>query len=314
MKYPILMGASIVKSGNMYKRYFIVTAIAIMLSTVTCYAAHPILKAEGVQKFKLGFSYDKIAASSWVASGSAAAGIIVAYDAFEHKMNVYNLAGKKLCKFGETGMLPGQFIEPTGISIDDKGNIYIADQRIPRIRVYNSKGQMVRELTPSNGVIGWHDIAVINSIIVVTPDVYSAMNNNAGVYVMENNTVRRMCTKCTGKVAIEGDSGNVVMLRQYKVNDTAMSVMSLWGRQLGRYNYDDNWIRSDIATYKQWIFVTNSGQKLVEIYDLKAQYQGVLYDGKVTGQIPIATIPINDKVYIVHHSGDVYIYSIKIDN
>jgi len=301
------------RGGNMYKRYFMVTAIAIMLSTITCYASRPILQTGGVQKFNLGFSYDKISASSWVASGSAAAGIIVAYDASKHKVNVYDLVGKKISKFGETGMLPGQFIAPTGISIDDKGNIYIADQRIPRIRVYNSKGQMVKELAPSNEVLGWQDIAIVNNIIVVTPDIYSAMNNNAGVYVMENNTVHRMCTSCTGKVAIEGASGNVVMLRQYKVNDTTMSIMLRSGRQLGRFDYSNNWIRSDISTYKQWIFVTNAGQKLVEIYDQNAQYQGVLYDGRVTGQIPIAAIPINDKLYIVHHSGDVYIYSIKID-
>lgn len=43
------------------------------------------------------------------------------------------------CMFGSRGKSPGQFRDPTGIEIDNAGNMVVVDSRNHRLQVINSK-------------------------------------------------------------------------------------------------------------------------------------------------------------------------------
>lgn len=50
-------------------------------------------------------------------------------------MFVSNLDGDELYTFGVRGDAPGQFVEPSGVSVDVFGNVLIADSKNDRLQV-----------------------------------------------------------------------------------------------------------------------------------------------------------------------------------
>ena len=47
------------------------------------------------------------------------------------------------CMFGSRGKSPGQFRDPTGIEIDNAGNMVVVDSRNHRLQVFNSEAEFV---------------------------------------------------------------------------------------------------------------------------------------------------------------------------
>lgn len=54
-----------------------------------------------------------------------------------HRMCVYNSEGQRLTRFGaaEEGEEPGQFIDPHGVAVDSRGDVYVAEVSQHRMRV-----------------------------------------------------------------------------------------------------------------------------------------------------------------------------------
>ena len=83
------------------------------------------------------------------------AGNIYITDGNNNRVCVFNKYGRFQFAFGEEGRAflppgekltwkPGRFWMPYGIDIDDKGNIYVADNLNNRIQVFTSKGKFLR--------------------------------------------------------------------------------------------------------------------------------------------------------------------------
>ncbi|MBS1859009.1 MAG: 6-bladed beta-propeller, partial [Acidobacteria bacterium] len=57
-------------------------------------------------------------------------------DALFETVQVFDPQGRLLYYFGSGGVKPGQFQLPSGISIDDRNIIYIADSMNHRVQVF----------------------------------------------------------------------------------------------------------------------------------------------------------------------------------
>jgi len=66
-------------------------------------------------------------------------------DKDNHRINVFQLDGSFLHSWGEGGSGPGQFQQPTGISISPDNFIYVVDRMNYRIQVFQPNGKFVRE-------------------------------------------------------------------------------------------------------------------------------------------------------------------------
>jgi hypothetical protein len=58
----------------------------------------------------------------------------------------YDKNGDWVKSFGEPGAGPGQFNTPHSIASDAQGNIYVADRGNSRIQVFNSNGNLLRQI------------------------------------------------------------------------------------------------------------------------------------------------------------------------
>lgn len=65
-------------------------------------------------------------------------------DTNNKRVQVFDLGGNPLFKFGQEGEGPGKFKFPYGIAGDSKGNVYIADLYNGCISVHDSKGKFIR--------------------------------------------------------------------------------------------------------------------------------------------------------------------------
>jgi len=58
----------------------------------------------------------------------------------------FSATGKYLFEWGRPGNKPGEFNTPHAITLDDKGNVYVADRENNRIQVFDSSGTFIKEL------------------------------------------------------------------------------------------------------------------------------------------------------------------------
>jgi len=58
----------------------------------------------------------------------------------------FSPSGKYLFEWGASGNKQGEFDIPHGITLDDKGNVYVADRQNNRIQVFDSNGAFLKEL------------------------------------------------------------------------------------------------------------------------------------------------------------------------
>jgi len=65
-------------------------------------------------------------------------------DAKSHNIQVFDLGGTPVFKFGEQGAGPGKFQFPYGICGDGQGNVYVADLYNGSISVHDTKGKFIK--------------------------------------------------------------------------------------------------------------------------------------------------------------------------
>lgn len=64
----------------------------------------------------------------------------------EHRILVFDKAGKLKFQFGEAGHNQGELSFPNGVSVSPDGNIFVTDSNNARVQEFNSKGKFLRIL------------------------------------------------------------------------------------------------------------------------------------------------------------------------
>lgn len=62
----------------------------------------------------------------------------------------FSAVGKYLFEWGKKGSKEGEFHIPHGISLDDKGNVYVADRENNRIQVFDPEGKFIKQFSDNS--------------------------------------------------------------------------------------------------------------------------------------------------------------------
>ncbi len=75
----------------------------------------------------------------------------------------FSSSGKYLFQWGTYGNKAGEFDIPHGITLDNKGNVYVADRENNRIQVFDSTGIFLKELKNNHSVAQLPSLSIDNS-------------------------------------------------------------------------------------------------------------------------------------------------------
>lgn len=87
--------------------------------------------------------------NAWIIAVDSQENILI-LDSGNKRIQKFNLKGKYLRTIGKKGIGPGEFSNPTNMSIDSRDNIYVYDSR--RIKIFNENGQYQREIIFKNDI------------------------------------------------------------------------------------------------------------------------------------------------------------------
>ncbi|MEK6747976.1 MAG: 6-bladed beta-propeller [Pseudomonadota bacterium] len=89
---------------------------------------------------------------------AANAGLVVVTDTLAGRVQVFDLARRKVFAIGWRG--DGQLLKPSGVAVTDDGTIYVSDLGQRVVWVYDRMGHYVRELGRNAGLVRPVDVAV----------------------------------------------------------------------------------------------------------------------------------------------------------
>jgi DNA-binding beta-propeller fold protein YncE len=76
----------------------------------------------------------------------------------KHTIKIFNMAGDLIGTLGrERGEAPGQFLFPTYLALDDKGNLYVTDTLNSRVQVFDADGKYVKTVGQRGSAWGMFD-------------------------------------------------------------------------------------------------------------------------------------------------------------
>ncbi|OLS37843.1 6-bladed beta-propeller [Bacillus sp. MRMR6] len=92
-------------------------------------------------------------------------------DTNNKRVQVFDLAGTSIFKFGKEGEGEGEFKFPYGIAGDEKGNVYVADLYNGNISIFDSKGKFIeyfKEMEETKAIKAPGAIRIVEEKIYVT--------------------------------------------------------------------------------------------------------------------------------------------------
>lgn len=63
-------------------------------------------------------------------------------DTGNFRIQIFDLEGKFLKKFGATGDSPGQFARPKGVAVDSEGHVYVVDAAFDNFQIFDDEGRL----------------------------------------------------------------------------------------------------------------------------------------------------------------------------
>ncbi len=212
---------------------------------------------------------------------------------------------------GARGEGPGEYSEPRGIAIDNKGNIYVADFRNYRIQKFDKEGVFLKSWGEEGDYLGhFKDLCGV------------AANGNGRVYVADTFNHRIQVFDGDGKLLFHIKSGlfaprGIAVGRKGRiwVADSGNSVVKVFskdgqmlkaigGKGSGRGEFSaPNGLAVDS---KGRVYVVDTGNQRVQILDEKGNY---LNDFKVDGLLsgvfnePYIDVDLNGDIYLTDPRG-----------
>ncbi|MEW6229853.1 MAG: hypothetical protein AB1700_17465 [Bacillota bacterium] len=271
-------------------------------------------------EFNLGFGFDPRDPACWVAAGNETARLLVAYDSQQHQLRFYSLEdpiGTQVSAFGGAGMVPGQFMRPVGLAMDDEGNVWVADEQVPILRKYTPHGELLEESETVANIKGWQDVAILpDGRVVSTAAIWSDLSG-PGLFVLGAERLpARLRADCLGPVASDED-GNIYVLdhvfRSGRAPKQYLLGLDTEGRTRFERRFNDSWLRPDIVYWpsQELLLIVNSGSSIIEATSLDGQTAEVILNLEAEASPPMAVVPMGDELLVIFCDGKALVYELE---
>jgi len=190
-----------------------------------------------IQVFKPSGEMRRIIDSSGIPRGLAIdTKHLFAVDALAHVVDIYDLEGKQLVKFGTQGFGPGQFNYPADVALDTNGRIYVSDRENNQVQVWGWPIAAIPTVVTPSTPWGWAlcllpllllliPLMLRKIRVIVTPDFIEALiERDVIADVAAKRKLRLMCPEMDselyeGRMVGDVDLGTLVEAEPYSESD-----------------------------------------------------------------------------------------------
>lgn len=153
----------------------------------------------------------------WGIAVNAETGELFVADTWNHRIQVFNSAGEAVRTWGQfENVAPGAALNPTSfygprdVKLDAQGNVYVADTGNSRIRVYDSQGNWLRDMSAAEGQPGALREPVGLAVDNAVGELYiaSTWNNKIVVYSLTGQYLREWQVATWAGSSAERDTGH----------------------------------------------------------------------------------------------------------
>ncbi|MFQ3577369.1 MAG: 6-bladed beta-propeller, partial [Cytophagales bacterium] len=129
---------------SMKKRLLLIGTISvyILLTTIKCFA-QKVEQFDNVfqEKKRIIIHQDNGLSGVFGEFACSEKGEIIIVDISSKKVVVFDSSGRKLMNIGREGKGPGEYLQPVGLCLDSKGNIFVSDNNGRKLIKYNKNGK-----------------------------------------------------------------------------------------------------------------------------------------------------------------------------
>ncbi len=178
----------------------------------------------------------------------------------------YSSDGKDLItKWGTQGNGDGEFIQPTGLAIDNDGNVYVSDRGNSRIQKFTPDGVFISKWNVEG--LGDYDYDKPNVLLMFTTGIATDVNNNVYVSDLKNQRVN----KYSSNGAFIGTFAEIDSPHDIAIDINGDVFIAESARWLKKFNSSGEMIHSiNIAYQARGIDISNG-----YLYTVDCSYNGV---------------------------------------
>ena len=194
--------------------------------------------------------------------------IFVSYG-FQDEIQVFDLNGNFLSKFGSSGNQKGEFSKPMQISASND-LLYIADSGNKRIQVVDSEGQFVKEFSVSTS--NESDIAVDLDVFKNKIYVINSKNSDVLIYDLDGNLIKKIILEQnTGNSSIGVENELMVVSNANKNTITIFDLDGITMNEFGNYgnHYGEFKSPRGITVNDGKIYVSDPYNYRIQIFKIK---------------------------------------------
>jgi DNA-binding beta-propeller fold protein YncE len=206
-------------------------------------------------------------------------------DQGQNRILLFDRQGKFLFKIDQeqSGLPP--FKEPSCLTADPNGNLYVMDTWNTMIRGFNSNGDSTLKLDMSaKGFYGPRGLAWDNNAFVIA----DTGSHRVAKVSLDGNTVGAWGTRGSGKgmfnnpyeIATDGHSNYYVVDR----DNNRIQVLDSQGRFVREIRVGAPPTAEAIDPQRRLLYVTSQDGQFVKVYDLEGKYIGAVFEAGQKGQ------------------------------
>lgn len=219
-------------------------------------------------------------------------GDLYVLDGVNHRVVVYDAAGKFRFKFGSRGSGLGQLLFPLGITSAPDGKVYVADSGNHRFQVFSADGNPLKVVPLPSTTSGVPPDPTDVTVDMIRAQLYVVDNNNhkLHVYNLSNNSFEQVWggpgqgrRQFRFPFLIDTSSQGYVLVvepintRVQVLNSDGKFVcfIGAWGVKPGQL-----FRPKGVVTFEDRVFVTDSYLGRVQIFNMGGDFLGMLTDSE----------------------------------
>lgn len=228
-------------------------------------------------------------------------------DTSNNRLVLIDVNGKMKKEIGKMGNGAGEFVNPTGITVDNEGYVYVLDSGNSRIQVFDKSFKFIKQIAIN--VFDGKSVNLMDLVVDSSKNIYFSVETYdrklGSIYIIssDDNKVKKIGEGLLGHLAIENDivyfvsGGEYYNSGKYEgVRSGKNELLHIIDKEIKKvYELPYKYVPKGIVIDNDNMYLVSGAFITVDRFDLQANYIGTVYKGDFKEQQGITYIVKDSK-------------------